>query len=308
VVKTLKGLFASTRPSQWVKNLAVFAAIFFGGELESQTLLWRTIITFVSFCFAAASTYLFNDVVDSQADLLHQMKRNRPVAAGKISRELASLIAGVFAIVSLSLALLVSQGVFFMLLLYLLVQIAYNLALKKVVLLELLIIAFGFMIRVFAGSFAAGVALSSWLILTVMMVSLFLAVGKRRSEVTLLGPLASSHRSSLSEYPLNLLDGLVYMSATASLITYSLFTFNQPLETNSRLFVTFLPATLASPKWLMVTIPIVVYGFFRYLYLIFEKKEGDSPEKVLLTDRPLLLTVLLWLVVASFIIYLLPST
>lgn len=307
-MNTLRGIFVSTRPSQWVKNLAVFGAIFFGGRIFSIPHLQVTILTFLAFCFAASSTYLFNDLIDSRADLIHKAKRNRPVASGKVSREVAIVFSIFFALTGLILALYVSNLVFLTILLYLIVQISYNLYLKKVILLELLVIAFGFMIRIFAGSFASEVALSSWLILTVMMTSLFLAVGKRRSEITLLGNLAGTHRSTLASYPMNLLDGLVYMSATSSLITYSLFTFNQASISSGKFLLSFLPPTLPSPKWLMVTIPIVVYSFFRYLYIIFEKKEGESPEKILLNDRPLLTSVLLWLLVASFIIYFLPST
>lgn len=296
----------AARPTQWVKNLATFAAIFFTGNLTDESKLVAVSLTFLSFCLAASSTYLFNDLVDISSDILHSSKRSRPLAAKKISANLALAVCAVLALFALLVSFLVAYEVFLVVLLYLSLQIAYSLYLKKVILLELLVIAFGFMLRVFAGSFAAQVALSSWLILSVMMLSLFLAVGKRRSETTLLGNLAASHRSTLASYPINLLDGLVFLSATSSLITYSLFTFNEP-RSSSSLLIDILPSTISSSKWLMVTIPAVVYGIFRYLYLIFEKREGESPEKILLQDKPLLATIIVWLILCTSIIYLLPT-
>ena len=271
-MKLVKDLFISARPTQWTKNLAVFAAIFLGGNLLDETKLTRTAITFVAFCLIASCSYFINDLFDKSSDRLHYRKKNRPVATGEISPLVAFLSATILAVFSLTIALFVSKGVFLLICLYLAVQLGYNLFLKQIILLELLVIAFGFMIRVFAGSFASHTALSSWLILTVMMLSLFLAIGKRRSEATLLGKLATKHRPTLSEYPLNLLDGLVFLSATSSLLTYSLYTFNQPARSPGVDLLKFLPTTLASPKWLMITIHIVVYGIFRYLYLIFDKK------------------------------------
>ncbi|OGY29349.1 MAG: hypothetical protein A3F35_00240 [Candidatus Woykebacteria bacterium RIFCSPHIGHO2_12_FULL_45_10] len=304
----VKQLFISTRPAQWVKNLAVFAAIFFGGKLFSLPELRASSIAFLIFCLAASSTYLFNDLLDAQVDLLHSGKKHRPVAAGLVPKKNAIGTIIILAFLALLVSFYLSITVFFLVGIYLATQVAYNLYLKKVILLELLIIAFGFIIRVFAGSFASGISLSSWLILAVMMLSLFLAIGKRRSEITLLGASASKHRLALSAYPISLLDGLVFLSATSTLVTYSLFTFNQSQFGASRFLTEFLPATLTSPKWLMITIPVVVYGIFRYLYLIFEKKVGDSPEKVLLTDRPLLAAIIVWLLTSGLIIYFLPTT
>lgn len=308
ISKNLRILLVASRPLQWVKNLAVFAAIFFGGKFFYRASFDATVFTFAAFCFAASSSYLLNDLVDRKADRLHSLKRVRPLASGQLGFSLAIGAYFLFSFVSLFLSWLVSLSVLALVLLYLIVQISYNFYFKKVILLELLVIAFGFVLRVFAGSFASGVALSSWLILTVLMLSLFLAIGKRRSETTLLEhSQAVAHRSTLASYPINLLDGLVFLSATSALTTYSLFTFNEPLR-GSKLLSGFLPPTLATPKLLMLTIPVVVYGIFRYLYLVFEKKQGESPEKILLTDKPILASVLLWLGIVAVIVYLLPTT
>ncbi|MDP2670898.1 MAG: decaprenyl-phosphate phosphoribosyltransferase [bacterium] len=306
-MKQLSSLLISLRPAQWVKNLAVFVAIFFGGNLFNESKLIAALFSFVAFCLIASSTYLINDLVDAKVDKIHYAKKNRPIAAGKLSIQTAFTAAATLALLALFLGSFVSKGVLVAIGLYLLTQIAYNFYLKRVLLLELLVIAFGFMLRVFAGSFATQTSLSSWLILTVMMISLFLAIGKRRSEVTLLGETAAQHRPTLSGYPLTLLDGLVFLSATASLLTYSLFTFNTSRPTVTNFLAQYLPQTLVNAKWLMVTIPIVVYGIFRYLYLIFEKKEGDSPEKILLNDKAILFTLLLWLAISGLVIYLLPA-
>lgn len=297
-------LFISLRPRQWLKNLSVFAAIFFGGELLNLNSLTVVSFVFIVFCLQSSAVYLLNDTIDIKADQSHFSKKERPIAKGLISKNLALITACILSLISLVFSYQISELIFFANIIFVAVQIIYSLYLKQVILFDVLAIAFNFMIRVFAGSFAISVSLSSWLILTVMMLSLFLAIGKRRSEVTLLSfREAVEHRKILSHYPLPLLDGLVFMMATSSLLTYSLFTFNTVKGETVVFLTNYLPTTLANPRWLMATIPLVVYGIFRYLYLIFEKKEGESPEKVLLTDTPLFTTVLLWILLTFVIIY-----
>ncbi len=261
-------------------------------------------MVFIIFSLQSSAIYLINDVVDIKADRIHFSKKERPIAKGLVSPQLAILTSIVLSIISLYLSFRISDLVLVANISFLTLQILYSLYLKQVILFDILAIALSFMLRVFAGSFAINEPLSSWLILTVMMLSLFLAIGKRRSEVTLLSfRQAVEHRRILSHYPLTLLDGMVFMMATSSLLTYSLFTFNTGKDTGTNFLQTYLPTTLSNPRWLMLTIPFVVYGIFRYLYLIFEKKEGESPEKVLLTDVPLFTTVLLWVLIAFIIIY-----
>lgn len=296
-------LLISARPRQWLKNLSVFAAIFFSGQLLNPSDFKTVVLVFIAFCLQSSSVYLINDVVDIKADQIHFAKKERPIAKGLVSPRVALLASFLLSFSSLALSSQISGLVLTANLAFLIIQIVYSLYLKQVILFDVLAISLTFMLRVFAGSFAINQPMSSWLILTVMMLSLFLAIGKRRSEVTLLSAQqASEHRKILSHYPITLLDGLVFMMANASLITYSLFTFNTGRSATTDFLSNIFP-TLSNPRWLMITIPFVVYGIFRYLYLIFEKKEGESPEKVLLTDTPLFTTVLAWVALVFIIIY-----
>jgi len=303
LVLNLVNIFISLRPTQWLKNLVVFAAIIFSKELFIASEFYLVFYTFLIFSAASSAMYLLNDVVDKDKDKLHFSKKNRPIASGKISPNLAFITAVVLSSTSLAASYFLSSYLFFIVLVYLIIQLLYTFWLKNVIILDVLVIALAFMLRIFAGSVVILASLSAWLILTTMMLALFLGIGKRKSELTLLSGIAASHRKTLLSYPVQLLDGLVFMMATATLITYSLFTFNAPENIQKEFFSAFLPRTLDSPKMLMLTIPIVVYGVFRYLYLIFEKSEGESPEKVLITDRPLFFSVLSWIILVIFILY-----
>lgn len=301
---TLVLLTRSIRPRQWLKNFAVFAAITFSGELFNADKLFLVVATFFVFSLIVSGLYLVNDLVDAQKDRLHHSKKYRPIAAGLLSPKTTIIAAVVLNLTGLSLAYSLSLTLLTMSLLFVAVQLLYSFYLKQVILLDVITIATTFMIRVFAGSIVVATSLSSWLILTTMMLALFLAIGKRRLELTLMGPQAPSHRGILSHYPTVLLDGYTFMMATATLLTYSLFTFNETrVSSSKRLVLEFLPPTIASPKWLMATIPLVVYGIFRYLYILYEKKEGEAPERVLLSDVPLLVTVFLWVLTVLAVIY-----
>lgn len=297
-------IFASLRPRQWLKNLVIFAAILFSSQLFILDKFIPVFFSFIIFSAASSSMYLVNDVVDRPEDKFHFSKSKRPIATGSVSPRLALITALILAVFALIASYQLQVYLFLVILIYLLIQFLYTLFLKGIIILDVLTIAFAFMLRIFAGSFVILAPLSSWLILTTMMLALFLGIGKRRSELTILGSEnKTQHRKTLLYYPNILLDGLVFMMGTATLITYSLFTFNSPEAQGKEFFSTWLPSTLAKPKLLMVTIPIVVYGVFRYLYLIFEKKEGESPEKILLSDRPLFFSVLLWFVTIVFLLY-----
>lgn len=297
-------LIVSSRPRQWLKNLAVFAALFFSGLLTSSSYFFQVTSVFIIFCLLSSSVYLFNDVIDYKSDRAHFSKKNRPIASGLLSKKLAIIAALTIALLGLFFSHQLSETVFVTSLIFILVQVFYSLVLKNIIILDIMAIALTFLLRVFVGSFVIHEPLSSWLILTVMMLALFLAIGKRRSEVTLLSHQeALEHRQILSHYPINLLDGLTFMMATASLLTYSIFTFNTPRAGTASFIESFLPSTLINLRWLMITIPLVVYGIFRYLYLIFDKKEGESPEKVLLTDLPLFSVVSIWVLVVFIVLY-----
>lgn len=297
-------IFISARPRQWLKNLSVFSAIFFGGSFLNKNEFITVFFVFIIFILLSSSIYLFNDITDSKADRVHFSKKYRPIASESLSKKTALFASFILAFLGLTFAFLVAEIVFLSATVFLIIQVFYSLKLKKILILDVMAIAFLFMLRVFAGSFVIHEPLSSWLILTVLMLSLFLAIGKRRSEVTLLSQTeAQAHRLTLSHYPIALLDGLTFMMATASLITYSLFTFNTERAAANNPLANFLPETLTTSRWLMLTIPLVIYGIFRYLYLIFEKKEGESPEKVLLTDLPLFTTVAVWILTIFIFIY-----
>ena len=296
------------RPIQWLKNLAVFAAIAFSGELFLTDKFISVLYTFLIFTLISSGVYLINDLLDIKGDRLHYSKKNRPLAAGKLDRSIATVTSLLLIGTGVFWSFTLSMNLFLLLVLFITVEISYTLFLKQVILIDVIAIAFAFMIRVFAGSIVVLTPLSSWLILTVMMGSLFFAIGKRRSELTLLSNVAPKHRATLSHYPPQLLDGITFMMATAALITYSLFTFNQPeLSVNRKLIIEALPITLSSPKWLMITIPIVVYALFRYLYIIYEKKKGDAPAEVLISDKPLLTTTIIWLLAVISLVYILPG-
>ncbi|OGY25383.1 MAG: hypothetical protein A2134_00755 [Candidatus Woykebacteria bacterium RBG_16_39_9b] len=301
-------LIISMRPIQWLKNLAVFAAIAFSGELFLTDKFISVLYTFLIFTLISSGVYLINDLLDIKGDRLHYSKKNRPLAAGKLDRSIATVTSLLLIGTGVFWSFTLSMNLFLLLVLFITVEISYTLFLKQVILIDVIAIAFAFMIRVFAGSIVVLTPLSSWLILTVMMGSLFFAIGKRRSELTLLSNVAPKHRATLSHYPPQLLDGITFMMATAALITYSLFTFNQPeLSVNRKLIIEALPITLSSPKWLMITIPIVVYALFRYLYIIYEKKKGDAPAEVLISDKPLLTTTIIWLLAVISLVYILPG-
>ena len=300
----ITSIISSLRPRQWLKNLVIFAAIFFSKELFYPEKFWPVFHTLLVFCIASSSMYLLNDIIDREHDRQHFSKKDRPIASGKISVGLAAGLSFVLAAIALIVSYQIQNYLFFIVLTYIVVQLLYSFLLKGVIILDVLAIAFSFMLRIFAGSIVVLTPLSSWLILTTMMLALLLAIGKRRSEFTLLNAQErGGFRKTLISYPPQLLDGLVLVMSAASLITYSLFTFNSPEAQVKEFFTQFLPSTLATPKLLMVTIPIVVYGIFRYLYLVFERGEGESPEKILVSDRPLLFSVVMWFLVAVFLLY-----
>lgn len=296
-------LFRAIRPRQWIKNTIVFAPIIFHGEFFNSVYFWKEVIAFACFSLAASSIYLINDIRDAEKDRLHPVKKHRPIASGKLPVSWAAISAVILTLIVFPVAT-AYVGTYFtvMVLTYFILQLFYNLYLKDVIIMDALTIAIGFIIRAFAGALAIPVSISSWLILAVTGVSLLLAFGKRRAERTLLeakGLSKESTRKILRHYPDSLLDAMITMSATFAIVTYSLFAFQSSPEQTEMigdLLIPFLPSTLVGAKLLMLTIPVVIYGVARYLYVIYEKREGESPERILLKDRPLLFTSILWFV------------
>jgi 4-hydroxybenzoate polyprenyltransferase len=310
MIKLAYNLLRLVRPRQWVKNLAIFAAITFAGELFDPPIVLKVVLGFFVFCGLASATYIINDIFDAKKDRLHPFKKFRPIAHGDVPIPVAAILAIILIVVSLAVALGVTPTFFALTILYLLIQFLYSSLLKSLAAIDILAIAAGYILRVYAGEFASGFHISVWLLLTTISISLFLAVGKRRSELTLLShgkdADVASVRSSLSHYSERLLDVYASIFATSTFITYSLFTFLENPGGFKLSFGTipsdFLPAFFQR-KWLMITIVPVVYGLMRYLQDIYEKHEGESPEKVLFSDKPLLATVVAWAILVIFLVY-----
>ncbi len=306
MVKFFWGLLRASRPRQWIKNFSLFAGLIFSGMLFDQTDQLKILGAFFLFCIFSSATYLLNDVFDIQRDQLHPFKKKRPIASGLISAPVAVTLALAGVVIFLPLSYKLSPGFFFAALAYLIIQLFYSAYLKQIILIDVLVIAAGFVLRVYAGIWAIDAHLNVWFLLCVTTFALFLAIGKRRSERTLMESQASKHRETLLHYPENLLDILTSMFANSTWLTYAFFAFLQPPIQAGRVFSNFFGGfeiPMAEAKYLMATVPVVLYSVMRYLYIIYEKKEGESPERVILTDQPLLVAVLIWFIMVVGIIY-----
>lgn len=309
-------ILRSLRIRQWLKNLVLFAPIIFSGQVFETVAFSKALIGFTIFCLTSSAAYLFNDVVDAPKDRAHPYKKLRPVAAGRLPATIALITALLLVGSGLYWALVINSRFFlYNLIFFIALQISYSLLLRNKIILDALTVSLAFILRVFAGSFITGASISSWLVLATIGMALLLSFGKRRSERTLLatGPSPESlwpglantvaTRTTLFHYPDTLLDSMISVSASFALISYCLFSFQISPRGPSRIFSSLLPPTLFAPKWMMLTIPFVIYAVARYLYVIYEKKEGESPERILLSDRPLTLTLIGWTLTTIFVIY-----
>jgi 4-hydroxybenzoate polyprenyltransferase len=276
----VKALFKTMRPKQWHKNVFVYAALVFDVKLFQVEALARATAAFVLFCLISSTVYIINDVMDREQDRLHPTKRLRPIPAGKLSVSTALAAAALFTIISTAFAFLLDRGFGIIILAYLVLQIAYSVRLKHVVIVDVLTIASGFVLRVLGGGIVVHVGLSPWLYVCMTLLSLFLAIGKRRHEVLLLQENANVHRPVLDDYSVRFLDEMISLVTSTTVVAYSLYTFSAP--------------NLPVNHSMMLTIPFVLYALFRYLYLIHVREEGGAPDELVLKDRPLLLSVLLW--------------
>lgn len=286
----LHALIKTMRPRQWTKNVFVLAALVFDRQLTNLLSLFRSLAGFLLFCLLSSSVYIINDIIDAEADRQHPIKKNRPIASGKLPIRIAIGAVFVILIVSFTLAYLLSPGFTLIALVYFLINLAYSIWLKHVPLVDVLIIASGFVLRV-----AAGVSLiqvqrfSPWLYVVTTLFALYIGFGKRRAEMTLLLDKAESHRRVLDGYNIPLLDQLITVVSSTTIVAYSLYTFSAP--------------NLPDNHTMMLTIPFVLYGIFRYLSLIKVNGEGGAPEELLLSDRPLQIAILLWGISILFIFY-----
>lgn len=296
-------LIISSRPHQWLKNLALFVPAFLWGDIFNSSVFLKVSAGAALFSLLSSAMYLFNDVSDREKDALHPLKRNRPIASGNLSPSLALGVSATFLAIVLPLSFRLSPYFFLLAFSYAFLQVIYSLFLRNVIIIDAMAIALGFIFRVFAGALVIPVPISSWLVLSTIGLSLLMAFGKRRCERTLLAAQGKKFltRASLRDYPDTLLDSAISTFAAFTILAYSIFAFQTSPTVG--ILPGILPPTLAQPKWMMLTIPLVIYGVARYLYVIYEKREGETPAEVLLSDWPLLLTVLFWALSVGVIVY-----
>lgn len=292
----------ATRPLHWIKNLSVFAALIFSGNLFTREPFLKTSLAFLSFSLGASAIYIVNDIADIQQDKLHPLKKMRPIASGKLTISVAIWTAGVLALVALLIATKLPIHFLFLLIIYFLIQVFYSFGLKNIPIIDILIIASGFVLRVYAGAFVIDAHLSVWFLLCVVSLALFLAAGKRRAE---LGFLPKGHtRRTLTKYTKELLNSYVTMFANAAWMSWALFTFFESPQPTTPVWLLLaeISRTTTINKLLMITIPIVIFGIMRYQSLIFEDR-SETPEKIFLTDKFLISASFLWLIIVIWIIY-----
>jgi 4-hydroxybenzoate polyprenyltransferase len=285
-----KALLAALRPRQWTKNGLIFVALAFTLNIQQPGLLTRSLITFVCFCALSSAGYLLNDVVDVEADRQHPTKRFRPIAAGLVPVNVALVVGLILAFIGLAGCFRLGTPLGVLALGYALLTAVYSTTLKHMVLLDIFGIAGGFVLRAAAGAVAIDVPISPWLYIATLLGSLLIALGKRRSEIQTLGVEAAGHRRNLESYSLEFIDQLIIVVSGAAVMTYALYTFSAE--------------NLPKSHSMMLTIPVVLYGLFRYLFLIREGEVGGAPEELLFRDRPLLGAVAVWAVLSVAILYL----
>jgi 4-hydroxybenzoate polyprenyltransferase len=294
ILHQLIELIRSLRPVQWIKNGFVFVPLLFDRKLTNPHYFLATLAGFALLCVVSGTVYLINDLADIEKDRVHPTKRNRPLASGRLSRRVAVVAAVVLPLVTLPLAWLLSPGFAAIAAGYLALQVVYSFWLKHVVIIDVFCVATGFVLRV-----AAGVVLvvaerfSPWLYLFTTVLALFLGFGKRRHELVLLREDANNHRAILDQYNIALLDEIIVILTATTILTYSLYTFSAE--------------GLPPNHLMMLTIPFVLYGIFRYLYLIHVRGEGGAPEEIVLHDHPLQAALVLWSAAVFVILYIIPS-
>ncbi len=289
----IREIIISMRPRQWTKNLIIFAALVFSKSFIDTSKVLKAVLGFAVFCLLSGCTYIINDLRDRQSDSLHPKKSLRPIASGHLNPQTAILSVIIMLALALGAAFLIDNDLEFGLICatYVALSIFYTMVLKHIAIADVLIISIGFVLRAAAGGVVINVAISAWLLFCTMLLALFLALCKRRNEMTLLEDNHSAHRKSLEDYSPELIDQMIGVVSSSTVMAYALYTM-WPRTVNE-----------ISDK-LHFTIPFVLYGIFRYLYLVHHKNIGGRPEEALLTDRPLLVSVILWLISVVLILLL----
>lgn len=306
MISIISGMIKVARPVHWIKNLSVFAALFLSGYLLDETSFKNVFWAFVSFCFITSGTYIINDICDRKLDKLHPIKKFRPIASGILTVSLAIFELLLLLFAGLFIAIVVHLDPFFLtiIIIYVILQLFYSLGLKNIAILDIVIIAAGFVLRVYAGAFIINAHLSVWFLLCVISVALFLASGKRRAELNVIQNTEALTRKSLGGYRKDLLNSYVTMFGNASWMSWALFTFFESPRTSVPfwLILAELSRTTAIGKMLMFTIPVTIFGIMRYESLIFQEK-GETPEKLLLTDKALMGAAIIWVIIVYWILY-----
>ncbi len=286
-------LLKAMRPKQWSKNVLLFAGLLFALKFTDPAAIVKAFEGFALFCLFSSSVYLINDVRDRERDSLNPRTKNRPIASGALKPGTAIAAVSVILPVTFVLSWLLSPWFALVGAIYMAKDFGYSFGLKHVVIIDVFLIAAGFTLRAVAGALAIGVSISQWLYVVTTLGALFLALNKRKHELLLLGAGAGSHRRVLDEYSPALVEEMLAVITASTVMSYSLYTFTADN----------LPKALRDNHLMMLTIPFVLYGIFRYLYLVYQKNEGSSPEEVLLRDRPLLVCVVLWGLTSAALLY-----
>ena len=291
VLTEVKFILISMRPRQWVKNAFLFSGLVFSRNLFQTELLMKVSLGFILFCLAASSIYIFNDIQDREKDRRHPEKRRRPITLGNLLVKKAYFVSILLGVTTLVFASVLDLTFFAILLTYILLNLAYSLKLKQVVILDIMCIAFGFVLRILAGTTLGRITPSDWLIVCTMTISLFLGFSKRRNELVFMVNNADDQRKVLADYSLPFLDQMIAMVTACTVMSYILYTVSS--ETVARF----------GTRNLIFTIPFVLFGIFRYLYLIYHKRRSEEPTDLILRDFPSLFNILLWLGMVILIIY-----
>lgn len=306
-------ILKTARPRQWIKNFTLYAALVFTGFIYTRELWWRDFwivsASVGAFTFVAISVYFLNDIHDVAADRAHPFKKKRPIASGDLPVPTAWLLMFIFGAIGLLWAFYLSTLFGLVVLGYSVMQVLYSYWLKNIEVVDVFIIAIGFFLRVLAGAIVINGHLSIWFLLCVVCVSLFLAVGKRRGELAILTEQAAAHRKVMSKYTTPVLDAYVAMFATAAFFSWALYSFNfyEQNDSTASAALTLISKTLTINKWLMATIPIVIFGIMRYLYIIYDGARAETPERVIMSDKQLILAVTAWFTIVMLVLYWLPK-
>jgi 4-hydroxybenzoate polyprenyltransferase len=302
----ISAAITAARPVHWTKNLSLFAALFLSGFLFDKGLLISTVWAFIAFCFVTSATYIINDIFDKEVDKLHPIKRFRPIASGALPVPLAiiEILVLIFAAFAVTAVGNLNSIFLTIIIIYLLLQFFYSFGLKNIAIVDIILIATGFVLRVYAGAFVIDAHLSVWFLLCVISVALFLASGKRRAELNIVQEGEGLTRKSLVAYQKDLLNSYVTMFGNASWLSWALFTFFESPRASIPFWLVLaeLSRTTTIGKLLMLTIPVTIFGIMRYESLIFQGK-SETPEKLLLTDKALIVAVVLWVALVYWVLY-----